>query len=566
MDNVTVTDQQRILDEFNHFFSKVGENLASEFSTNDEAAFELFLQNRVSPSIFMEPPRVNEVINIINSLNLNKSVGHDNISPYFLRVASDTLAPALCFIIDNAFRLGIFPTSCKIARIVPLHKSGKTDNITNYRPISILTCFSKIIEKLIHKRMSNFFQKHSVLVTSQYGFQNNMSTSHAIVDVLTSTYDHIDNNMYTGLILLDFKKAFDTVCHTTLLKKLEHYGNRGAAHKLLHSYLSDRHQYITSYDICSEKVLNRFGVPQGSNLGPSLFLIYINDIPNALTSPPRLFADDTCLVIHAANPRTLQEKINIELLNVHKWTKANKITLNPKKSSALIVPPKTTLPVPAIDLIFDNNVITISDSAKYLGITIDARLNFDEQINSISNKIARSVGVLSKLKHVLPFTALRNLYYSMIHPHLLYGISIWGNTSDRSLQQLITLQNKAVKIISGGQWRDHVTPYYEQSKILKLKDLYTYEVAKMMHKHSRKQLPSSFNSYFATVNAKHTRTTRLASSDFNLFLPRYRTKKLQRNFKYQGVKIWNSLSEELKILSFNQFKIKYKQKLLSKYK
>ena len=229
-----------------------------------------------------------------------------------------------------------------------------------------------------------------------------MSTSHAIMDVLTSTYDHIDNNMYTALILLDFKKAFDTVCHTTLLKKLEHYGIRGVAHKLLHSFLSDRHQYITSYDICSEKVLNRFGVPQGSNLGPLLFLIYINDIPNALTSPPRLFADDTCLVIHAANPRTLQEKINIKLLNVHKWTKANKITLNPKKSSALIIPPKTTLPVPAIDLIFDNNVITISDSAKYLGITIDARLNFDEQINTISNKMARSIGVLSKLKHDLP--------------------------------------------------------------------------------------------------------------------------------------------------------------------
>ena len=175
--------------------------------------------------------------------------------------------------------------------------------------------------------------------------------------------------------------------------------------------------------------------------------------------------------------------------------KRTKLPLIRKKSSALIIPPKTTLPVPAIDLIFDNNVLTISDSAKYLGITIDARLNFDEQINTISNKIARSIGVLSKLKHVLPFTALRNLCYCMIHPHLLYGISIWGNTSDRSLQQLITLQNKAVKIISGGQWRDHVTPYYEQAKILKLKDLYTYEVAKIMHKHSRKQLPISFNSY-----------------------------------------------------------------------
>ena len=246
--------------------------------------------------------------------------------------------------------------------------------------------------------------------------------------------------------------------------------------------------------------------------------------------------------------------------------KRTKLPLCPKKSTALIIPPKTTLPVPAIDLIFDNNVITISDSAKYLGITIDARLNSDEQINTISNKITRSIGVLSKLKHVLPFTALRNLYYSIIHPHLLYGISIWGNTSDRSLQQLITLQNKAVKIILGGQWRDHVTPYYEQSKILKLKDLYTYEVGKSMHKHSRKQLPSSFNSYIATVNAKHTRTTRLASSDFNLFLPRYELKNCRETSNIKESKIWNSLSEELKILSFNQFKVKYKQKLLSKYK
>ena len=157
-------------------------------------------------------------------MNLYKSHGHNDIPPFFLQVASSILVPGLCYFVDNAFQFGIFPQSCKIAKIIPLFKVGKTNSLTNYRPISILTCFSKIIKKMIHKCLTNFFQKTSVLRDTQYGFQSNLSTTtHALLDVLTSTCDQINAEDYTGLILLHFKKAFDMVCHQILLRKLKHY-------------------------------------------------------------------------------------------------------------------------------------------------------------------------------------------------------------------------------------------------------------------------------------------------------------------------------------------------------
>ena len=166
------------------------------------------------------------------------------------------LAPALSHFIDSAFQFGIFLQSCKIAKLIPIYKAGKTNSRTNYPPISILTCFSKIIKKLIHTRLTNFFQKNSVLCDTQYGFQSNISTTHALLDVLTSTCDQINAGDYTGLILLDFKKAFDTVCHKILLRKLEHYGIRGLALKLLNFFLHTRHQYVSYQNKRSETPIN----------------------------------------------------------------------------------------------------------------------------------------------------------------------------------------------------------------------------------------------------------------------------------------------------------------------
>ena len=200
------------------------------------------------------------------------------------------------------------------------------------------------------------------------------------------------------------------MCRSILLNKLEHYGIRGIALKLLKSFLTNRSQSVVDQNLRTNDAVNRFGVPQGSSdLDPLLFLIYINDIPNALFSTPRLFADDTCLVIQAPNPSLLENSVNRELVNVYKWTKANKITVNHKKTSVLIMLPKATSPPSNIHLVFNGWIIPINESVKYLGITIDKKLNFEIHIKQLESKISRSIEIMTKLRHVLPVKALRTL-------------------------------------------------------------------------------------------------------------------------------------------------------------
>ena len=225
--------------------------------------------------------------------------------------------------------------------------------------------------------------------------------------------------MYTGLIFLDLTKTFDTVNHEILLHKLDHYGIRGQSNNLLRAFLK-RKQYVSingsnSYDD---------GVAQGSTLGPLLFLIYINDLPHSVNCIPRLFADDTCLVFSAPTPTQLNSIMNKDFDNISKWLNSNKLTVNLSKSNALIIPPKLNKPQPTIDLSLNNSSISISNSAKYLGVTIDSLLKFDKHISSVEHKISRAVGIIYKPRYFLPTNALINVYYAFTHPHLLYGLLI----------------------------------------------------------------------------------------------------------------------------------------------
>ena len=384
--------------------------------------------------MFLRPTSPTEIYNVIFQLNSNKSCGFDGINANFVITASEVLSPISSILINACFDLGVFSSVLKIAKVIPVFKEGDKGKVSNHRPISLPTVFSKILEKLVYARTVVFLNSHSVLVPTQYGFRPKFSTIHAVLDIITSCYDNMAINMYTGFGLLDLAKAFDTVNHNILLKKLDHYGIRGIVNDFFRSYLTNRRQIVSISNSNSSLKFINVGVPQGSNLGFLLFLLFINDLPNCLESVPRLFADDTCLQVCAPSVEQLELKLNSELTKICKWMFANKLTLNASKSQALIISPKLRCSPVCLNLRCPAGTIKSVNNAKYLGITLDNRLNFREHIKITETKVARSVGILSKLKYYLPESAMLQLYYPLVHSQLMYGVAVWGNTFPSILQ------------------------------------------------------------------------------------------------------------------------------------
>ena len=556
-----------VAENFNKFFCSIGENLAKDIPCQNNRKFMSYLRNRNSSSMFLETPKLDEIIDSLKSLSVNKAVGQDNIPAFFIKTANLIIAPYLLILYDYAFSNGIFPDILKVAKVIPIHKNGNKNDPNNYRPIAILSSFSKILEKLIYQRLIQFLGKYNILIPSQYGFQRNFSTIHAITDIVTLTYDNINIKHYTALFFLDLKKAFDSVCHSTLLAKLDHYGIRGQTLKLIKSFLI-RKQFVSMNKTQSSLMTNPFGVPQGSTLGPLLFLLYVNDLPNSTQIIPRLFADDTCLSVHHSNLSNLQTELNLELTRLSEWCKSNKLTINPTKSQLLVISPRLNELVMDFDVHLNGITVPLSNSVKYLGVTLDSKLTFESHIKILETNLSKAAGIIYKLKFVLPKDALIKLYYALFHPHLLYGLISWGSTYPSYLMKISTLQNKVVKLIGGGAFQDRATPFYFKLNIPKLTDLYKIEISKLMYNivHKPQYLPNNFSKYFEKACKISQRSTRSTTQENDLlYIPRFRSNRLQNSFRYHGVKIWNSIPHSIRLLSPISFREKLKKFFVDSY-
>ena len=477
-----------------------------------------------------------------------------------LTLAHDELAIPITHLINESIKCGIVPDIFKISCVTPIHKSGDTTDPSNYRPISVLPALNKVLERVVYDQLLNFLDKHHIINSYQFGFRKCHSTEQAILETVDTIRKSIDNNEYTCGIFLDFKKAFDTVDHNILLSKLYKYGIRGLGHNWFTDYLTNRQQYVKVGNIKSCPMEIKCGVPQGSTLGPLLFLLYINDLPNTSQLLNfRLFADDTNIFYSNKDPSVIENVINTELIHVLDYCAVNKLTINFSKTHYIIFK-SVRKKEPVINI----PNMQQKDHIKYLGVYLDKYLNWEHQIKVVHSKVSKNIGIIRKLRYYVDLKTLTDIYYSLIYPYLSYGILAWGSTYKTNLARISTVQNKCVRTIFYANRYEHAAPLYNILGILTFDNMLKLNTALLGYKivNNNNQVPIVFRNILKMVNEQHSYNTRYSARG-NIVRPHIRTNYGKFTFQFSVSKIWEKIPIDIKnLVSIFQFKKAFKMHLI----
>ena len=482
-----------------------------------------------------------------------------------LCLLNNDISPLLADLFNKSFITGIFPSALKIARIIPIHKKDSKLECGNYRPISILSNLDKILEKLMYKRLYSFLEANNIIYNLQFGFRKNYSTTLALLSLTENINQQVDNGKFGCGIFVDFQKAFDTVDHTILLNKLCHYGIRGKSNDWFKSYLFDRKQFVAINGFNSDLKDIKCGVPQGSVLGPLLFLIYINDLYTSIKfCKVHHFADDTNLLHFTDSVKSLNKSINYDLKQLVHWLNANKIALNMSKTELVFFKPRKKQSDFDLNIKLARKSLYPTSSVKYLGIKIDSNLNWKDHQNSIAIKLNKANAILSKLKNFVNPNILRSIYFAIFESHLNYSSIVWGQNVDSS-NRLFLLQKKAIRTINFSHRLSHTSPLFSDSKVIKFYDKVSIENCIFINKSFSHHLPSLFQDWFLLSSSTHNH--QLRSSNIGIIkVPSYKTKSHGRlSCRVNAIYTWNNLQKQLKKFIFYKLNFNKIKKILTNY-
>ena len=559
-----LSEPSLIAEYFNNFFSTIGQRTASCVMSNEINPLDFMKNVSVKDSLFLFPTCPKEIIEIALNLPSKSSTGPDNISNKLLKEIISYIVVPLTHIFNLSLQTGVVPDMYKLAKVVPLFKSGDKQDPNNYRPISLLPSLSKILERIVYNRLIGFLLKHDVIYYKQFGFLKGRSTEQAMTEIILKIIEAIENKNYSLGVFLDLSKAFDSISHNILLTKLFRYGVRGIALDWFKSFLSNRHQYVQIDNAQSSTQSIEYGVPQGSVLGPLLFLIYINDMPSASSKLSLiLFADDTTGLFNAPSLDELFSTVNNELNNLSLWLSANQLLINISKTNFIIFMNKQKERYLALG---DHHILSLNsvdikkkDSTKFLGLLLDKNLTYQAHLNSLKVKLTKALYALRRAAKILPVKDLKTLYSALFLSYINYGLLAWGGICKRearyhilnygaalnpmgSLDDIHKLQKRALRIISKSNSKAHHIPLCHRLNVLDLPDLYSLKALSFCHDHFHGNLPPSLSNLFTfdftrgnqlIVKTRYRRTNLAASSIIHT-LPN----------------IWNTLPHEIQLSIF----------------
>ena len=563
-----ITDPVEMANTINKFYVNIGKSVEQKIPRK-ETQFSHYLNSKNNYNIVLHPCTEDEVRKYISTLPVSKASGPNSIPISILKTNIDQLVNPLISILNKSLAEGTFPDLLKSASVCPIYKKGDKSQCANYRPISLLSNLSKIFERTMYNRIEQFLSTFETIYKLQFGFRKRHSTEHALLNIIEKIRQNLDNGIFTCGVFIDLEKAFDTVNHEILLKKLDYYGIRESALKWIKSYLTNRKQFVSLNGVKSKTENISCGVPQGSILGPLLFIIYINDMHQAVTcSTVHHFADDTNILFSDKNPKSIAKILNKELAHIFEWLCANRLSLNVTKTEFIIFrPPKRKLSS-RIFLRLNGTKIFESSKIKYLGVILDPFLRWNHHINELTKKLNRAIGMIFKIRTNCTKDILRSLYFSLFHSHLTYGLSVWGTSNNEYLSKLTLLQKKIVRSITFSDFYAHTSPLFKNLNILKLPDLYTYKIGSLMWDLDHNQLPDSLSTLFTRRDQIHKRNLRDKNKNKIYTAHRFNNSYGYNSFLYCG----GILLNKLKDLSFYEnchskftFSRNYKQSIIDSY-
>jgi hypothetical protein len=432
----------------NDYFATVGQKLSTKFSDSTSPSWP----SGDSIHVFnFNPVSEDFVHKQLRSLSDKSNVDVLNLDARLLREGADILVSSLTAIINKSLETGIVPPDWKRARVTPIYKDkGKKSESCNYRPISVISHIAKIMEKCVHIQLCDYLADHAFLSKDQSAYLKNRSTQTALHKVVDDLLDNINEGEINAMCFFDLSKCFDTIDHHILLQKLAKYGIQNAELTWFAHYLSNRTQAVTLNGVLSDFNEVNTGVPQGSILGPVLFLLFMNDLPCCLrNTSANLFADDTEIHASGKSIHDVQVSLQADVNNVINWFKGNKLTVNLDKCCCMLVSTNKKLCNEVLTITIDGKPIKQVNNTKYLGVVLDNQLTWNDQIEQVCRKLAPKVGLLRRLKYTLSKDLLTTVYKSIVQPHIDYCLAIWGHTTDCNTKRIQRLQNRAARIITG---------------------------------------------------------------------------------------------------------------------
>lgn len=565
------TDPTLIANIFNDFFTSCVKDLrkGTDEHTTHFQKLKSYVNGKVAQehNFKVQPIDMNKLYEDLCNLDETKSTGLDNIGPRILKLSAPAIVTSLTYIFNRIIDSGKFPMLFKNAKVTPIYKKGDRTEATNYRPISVLSTLSKLIEQHISKQLYGYLTDFNLLHTSQSGFRPHHSCQTALINITDKWLKEINDGNINGVVFLDLKKAFDVVDHDILYQKLEIYRFDECALALFKSYLNKRTQQVKIGNVMSESTSVDYGVPQGSILGPLLFILYINDLPlHVEHCEMDIYADDSTFHLSGKAVPDIQDKIQTDLDLIDKWCSENKMYINIEKTKCMTVGTRQKLSCQDdhLKLHIKNEALQTSKCEKVLGVEVDPTLTWSAQVDQICSAVSSRIYLLSKIKQYLNLEARKLFCNGYILPLIDYCCTIWGNCSEDNLNRVLKLQKRAARLVFDAGPLSSSEPLFKELKWMPVKTRINYHKLLLIYKSLHHQAPEYLSGNLTYVGENNPYCLRNAVKG-NLYPNKPKTELYKKSFQYSASVLWNDLPNDIRQCSnLHIFKKRLKNYLLLK--